>query len=204
MKSNIHKQKNQIKLNVSKNSTLFGSLFVLLGNIVFGQVAIGKQSINGNSTILDFVDTTATESPTDKETTNYKGIILSAVESSPTFTVVTPTTNNPNNGTFLFDKASKKIRMFENGTWVDLSNAGNSSNVIVNSSAETGKGVIIGSETTNAQGVLVLESSDKAVIIPHIKNPHTTVKGPYPGMMCYDTVSNTIAVFDGSNWNYWR
>lgn len=204
MKSNIHKQKNQIKLNVSKNSTLFSSLFVLLGNIVFGQVAIGKQSINGNSTILDFADTTATESPTDKETTNYKGIILSAVESSPTFTVVTPTTNNPNNGTFLFDKASKKIRMFENGTWVDLSNAGNSSNVIVNSSAETGKGVIIGSETTNAQGVLVLESSDKAVIIPHIKNPHTTVKGPYPGMMCYDTVSNTIAVFDGSNWNYWR
>ena len=204
MKSKIYEYKNQINLNVSKNSTLFGSLFVLLGNIVFGQVAIGKQSINGNSTILDFVDTTATESPTDKETTNYKGIILSAVESSPTFTVVTPTTNNPNNGTFLFDKASKKIRMFENGTWVDLSNAGNSSNVIVNSSAETGKGVIIGSETTNAQGVLVLESSDKAVIIPHIKNPHTTVKGPYPGMMCYDTVSNTIAVFDGSNWNYWR
>ena len=204
MKSKIYEYKNQIKLNVSKNSTLFGSLFVLLGNIVFGQVAIGKQSINGNSTILDFADTTATESPTDKETTNYKGIILSAVESSPTFTVVTPTTNNPNNGTFLFDKASKKIRMFENGTWVDLSNAGNSSNVIVNSSAEVGNGVIIGAETTNAQGVLVLESANKAVIIPHIKNPHTTVKGPYPGMMCYDTVSNTIAVFDGTNWNYWR
>ena len=204
MKSKIYEYKNQINLNVSKNSTLFGSLFVLLGNIVFGQVAIGKQSINGNSTILDFADTTATESPTDKETTNYKGIILSAVESSPTFTVVTPTTNNPNNGTFLFDKASKKIRMFENGTWVDLSNAGNSSNVIVNSSAEVGNGVIIGAETTNAQGVLVLESANKAVIIPHIKNPHTTVKGPYPGMMCYDTVSNTIAVFDGTNWNYWR
>lgn len=204
MKSNIHKQKNQIKLNVSKNSTLFSSLFVLLGNIVFGQVAIGKQSINGNSTILDFADTTATESPTDQETTNYKGIILSAVESTPSFSVVTPTTNHSQNGTFLYDKASEKIRMFENGNWIDLSNTGSSSSVIVNSSTEAGNGVIIGANTSNAQGILVLESADKAVIIPHIKNPHTTVKGPYPGMMCYDTTSNTIAVFDGTNWNYWR
>ena len=34
--------------------------------------------------------------------------------------------------------------------------------------------------------------------------PHLNVKSPYPGMMCFDTVSNTLAVFDGENWNYWK
>ena len=204
MKAKIYEYKNQIKSSVGKNILLFSIVLTLLGNSAFGQVAIGKQSINGNSTLLDFADTTTSELPTDQETTNYKGIILSAVQATPTFPVVNPTTNNPNNGTFLFDSSSSLVRMFENGSWINLSGTGNASNLIINPSDEVGNGVIIGAETTNAQGVLVLESANKAVIIPHIKNPHTTVKGPYPGMMCYDTVSNTIAVFDGTNWNYWR
>lgn len=179
-------------------------LTLLLGNLVYGQIAIGKQSINGNSTLLDFADTTLTDSPNDQETSNYKGIILSAVENSPTFPVITPTTNNPNNGTFLFDSSTSIVRMFENGTWVNLSDTGNSSNLVVNTSDEIGGGVIMGASSTDAKGVLVLESPNKAVIIPHIKNPHSTVKGPYAGMICYDTVSNSIAVFDGANWSYWK
>jgi hypothetical protein len=57
---------------------------------------------------------------------------------------------------------------------------------------------------SNAKGVLVLESADKAMILPKITNPHTTVKNPYPGMMCYDLTSKSLAVFDGANWNYWK
>ncbi len=198
MKSN----KNQISLN----KKLICSIFCFIAAYANAQVSIGgNQGVNGNSTILDFAGNTATESPADTDTTNEKGIILPTVGSSPAYTVVTPSTNNPNNGTFIFDKTTKMIRMFENGSWINLSDAaGNDTNVLINTSDDKGDGVIIGANTTAAQGVLVLESSDKAVILPHIKNPHTMVKSPYPGMLCYDTASNSLAVFDGSRWNYWK
>lgn len=153
-----------------------------------GQVAIGKENINGSSTILDFYD----------GADNFRGIILPAVESAPTDLTAA------NNGTFLFDTSDNKVKMFENEIWVELSDEGDSTAIPVNTSDETGDGVIIGSETTDADGVLVLESADKAMILPKIANPHTTVKSPYPGMMCYDTVSKTLAVFNGEVWNYWK
>ena len=42
------------------------------------------------------------------------------------------------------------------------------------------------------------------MVLPHVTNPHLTVKSPYPGMMCYDTVKKAVAVFDGTVWNYWK
>lgn len=160
-----------------------------LGFFASGQVAIGKQNINGTSTLLDFDDTVA----------NFKGIILPALDTAPTLTSV-------NNGTFLFDKSDGKVKMYENDIWVGLSDAGNSSQIVTNSSAEsiTNQGVIIGATGSTANGILVLESANKAMILPKINNPHTTVKNPYPGMMCYDTESKTLAVFDGNVWNYWK
>ena len=186
---------------------IYSITFCLLATFVQAQVSIGgNQSINGNSTILDFAGGTASESSSDQATTNEKGVILPAVGSSPTYTVVNPTTNNPNNGTFLFDRTLKMIRMFENGSWVNLSDAAGNDipSAMVNASNEVGNGVIIGAQTSNAKGILILESTNKAVILPHIKNPHTTVKSPYSGMMCYDTVSNSLAVYDGTRWNYWK
>lgn len=179
-------------------------ILIITATSLHAQVAIGKQSVNGNSTILDFEGNTLTNSPSDQNTTNDKGIILPAVGSSSNYTIVNPTTNNPNNGTFIFDKTLSKVRMFENGQWKDLSEEGDSSKVLNNVSPEKGKGVIIGSTTTTAKGVLVLESTNKAMILPHIKNPDQTVKSPYPGMMCYDTATNSLAVYDGINWNYWK
>lgn len=162
------------------------------------QVSIGgNQTVNGNSTLLDFAGQTATSNPADQETANFRGIILSATDNSPALT-------SANNGTFLFDKATKKVRMYEGNIWVNLTDEGSTENFVTNTSAEVGNGTIIGANTSSATGVLTLESSNKAVILPHIKNPHITVKGPYAGMMCYDTVSNSVAVFDGTNWSYWK
>lgn len=176
----------------------YTALLMFSVSTVSGQVSIGgNQSVNGNSTLLDFAGQTATNSLADQDTSNYRGIILSAVDSSPSLTSV-------NNGTFVFDKATKKIRMYENNAWRDLTDQGSDANLVTNTSSEVGNGTIIGADTSSATGVLVLESSNKAVILPHVKNPHTTVKGPYAGMMCYDTVSNSVAVFDGINWSYWK
>ena len=113
---------------------------------------------------------------------------------------------NRNNGTFLFDRSDNKVKMFENNTWINLTDTGSSSSIVVNTSAESGnsQGVIIGAENSSAEGILVLESADKAMILPRIEDPHLNVKSPYPGMMCYDTKSKSLAVFNGYLWNYWK
>ncbi len=169
---------------------IISSLVLLAVVPTNAQVAIGKVNINGNSTLLDFYD----------NTDNFRGIILPALEVQPSS--FTPA----NNGTFLFDKSDKKIKMYENNVWKSLSETGDDSGISNNTTTESenNQGVIIGSDTSAAKGILVLESAGKAMILPKVANPHLTVKSPYPGMICYDTVSKTLAVFDGKVWNYWK
>ena len=69
---------------------------------------------------------------------------------------------------------------------------------------ENNKQTIIGARSTAVDGVLVLESADKALVLPKISNPHLNVKSPYAGMMCYDTIRQALAIFDGTVWNYWK
>ncbi|MBB6331085.1 hypothetical protein HNP24_002035 [Chryseobacterium sediminis] len=159
---------------------------LIVFNSFYAQVAIGKQTVDGKNTVLDF----------DNVSGNTKGLILPATSGFPTGNLV--------NGTLIFDITDNKVKVYENDTWKSLSDAGNSSAVIVNNSAESGKGVIMGEGVSAADGVLVLESQDKAMILPKIATPHLSVKNPYPGMICYDTTSKTLAIFDGSVWNYWK
>ncbi|MBS7332476.1 DUF2793 domain-containing protein [Faecalibacter bovis] len=159
---------------------------LLLGNISNAQVAIGKPTVEGNNTLIDFVSGTT------------KGIILSS------------TTNDPStaaNGTFIYNTTDKKVKVKSNDEWLDLSDEGDSSattNTIDATAVEVGNGVVIGKETSTKVGALVLESDDKALILPKIFRPDLNVKNPYPGMICFDTESNTLAVYDGTNWNYWK
>lgn len=180
-------------------------LFLLfVSNCITAQVAVGKSTLKSVSSILEFGGETVTDASSDAETTNFRGIMLPNVTNSPSFAVVSPTTAHPQNGTFLFDKQVMKVRMFENGNWVDMTDTGTVSGIIPTSGVATGEGVILGSSTSVAQGAFVMESSNKAMVLPHIKDPATRVKSPYQGMMCYDTVSNCIAIFDGINWSYWK
>ncbi|MBV8325050.1 hypothetical protein [Chryseobacterium sp.] len=158
----------------------------VVSNSIFAQVAIEKQTVDGNSTVLDFNNITG----------NTKGLILPATSGLPTGALV--------NGTFVFDVTDNKVKVYENDVWKDLSDPGSSAAVVVNNTAETGKGVIIGASSSTADGVLVLEAQDKAMILPKITTPHVNVKNPYPGMICYDTTSKTLAIFDGTVWNYWK
>lgn len=181
--------------------------FLAITNFANAQVSIGgKQSVEGNSTILDFNSTFDGKKATDATANNTFGIILPSVASEPVITVQNQDVQSANNGTFVFDKSTKKVKMFENNKWRDLSETGSDSRIVSNNSDDTSQnqGAIIGSATSSAKGVLVLESADKAMILPRIDKPHTSVKNPYAGMMCFDTASKTLAVFDGTNWNYWK
>lgn len=147
-------------------------------------MSIGKPTVQGSS-ILDF-----------NETGNTKGVILPAVSTIP------PT---PANGTLGFYRADARVYMFQNGAWVPMTEGNGSTAALVNNtSAEVGNGVIMGASTSTASGVLVLESASLAVTLPKVASPHLNMKSPYPGTICYDTTSNTIAVFDGAYWNFWK
>ncbi|PTT38963.1 hypothetical protein DBR28_07855 [Chryseobacterium sp. HMWF028] len=147
------------------------------------QVGMGKASVDGDA-ILDFPVST-------------KGIILPIVEALPTGAAAT-------NGTLLLDKTDITIKMRENNLWVPLSDAGNLTGTMPNTSAETGGGVIIGAASSSAQGVLILESISKALVLPKVNDPVANMKSPVAGTICYDTVSKTMAVFDGLNWSFWK
>lgn len=145
------------------------------------------------------VRTTTASSVLDFATGTTKGIILPAVETLPA---------TPANGTFLFDKVAKIVKMYQGGVWVDLSGVGEIAGTVplapYSGTVDNGKQTVMGSRSTTVDGVLVLESSDKALVLPKISNPHLNVKSPYPGMMCYDTNRKALAVFDGLVWNYWK
>ena len=55
-----------------------------------------------------------------------------------------------------------------------------------------------------AEGVMVLESADKALILPKVVDPQANVLNPYPGMLCYDPVKKLVAVFNGTHWFFWQ
>lgn len=165
-----------------KNIILLTGL--LLTGLTNAQISISKENVDGDG-ILDFA----------LNTTN--GIILPIVETLPNDAVA---------GTILMDKNDKILKMRDASGWIALSDAGSISNATFNVNPEVPgpNRVIIGSPVTSVPGVLVLESTNKALILPKVSQPHINVKTPYPGMICYDTVSKTMAVFDGLKWSYWK
>ena len=168
--------------NDMKNKILI--LFILLLTVTLNaQVAIGKKKVDKGG-ILDFSQGTT------------KGILLPIVETLPEKAV---------DGTFIMDKEDAVVKVKINDSWMDLTGTGSVSNVEFNDSVEKGNGVVIGDYTSSTpEGVLVLEAADKALILPKISDPHLNVKSPHPGMICYDTASQCIAIFDGLQWNYWK
>lgn len=151
---------------------------------VSAQTAIEKNTVSSTSVLLDFAAGTT------------KGIILPAVETLPL---------TPANGTFLFDKTAQILKMYQNGAWVNLSGVGENMSIVPYSgTTDNGKQTVIGARSTTVDGIVVLESTDKALTLPKIASPHLNVKSPYPGMMCYDTDRKALAVFDGKVWNFWK
>ena len=204
------------------------SILVLftMGNAVDAQINFGLSQFESKA-IMDFVyvepitpsdpEEEPEEGPEmDQPDITYKGIILPIIS-------VSSTTNAYTNGTFAVDKTDKKVKIYENGEWIPLTDEGSfeaiidkdlgeeiSTAVVLNTSDEVGGGVVIGTPNENgeiiseAQGVLVLEATDKALVLPRVPDPHLNIPSPVAGTMCYDTVSNSLAVFDGAVWSYWK
>lgn len=136
--------------------------------------------------------------------TNNKGLILPYVTTLPTA---------PTAGTIILDATTgttARVKYY-NGTWVDLSGQnGDVSPELATQPATPATAVatskaIIGAQTTSAEGVLVLESATKAMVLPQVDNVNNIID-PAAGMMVYVNLqgSKRLAVFNGTKWSFWK
>ncbi|MDO5616363.1 MAG: hypothetical protein Q4G16_09245 [Cruoricaptor ignavus] len=176
-------------------SALFLGLF---GSMAFSQVTIGDDTGTAEKTdsvLLQFANT------------NNKGIALPMVRTLPT---------NPTAGTLLLDASTPtdaKVKYY-NGEWIDLSGNGDTKSDVTTflDNQPTGitekGGVIIGSNTSTADGVLVLESKNRAMVLP-IVDDYKNIVNPAPGMMAFlkpgtDETAYRLIVFNGTTWSFWQ
>lgn len=178
-----------------------------VSNLLFSQLVIGNETgtaADKTSVLLDFAQG------------QNKGIILP-------YTRTVPSGQRLAEGTLILDASNPlkaKVKLY-NGIvtpespdgWLDLS-SGNEADV---SSAMTGQPdadavtespvaqVIIGADNSEADGVLVLESEDHAMILPMVDSTDDIVN-PAPGMIVYINREGAkrLAVFNGAVWTYWK
>ena len=167
--------------------------FVILiaANQLFAQMIVGTQPANTNNTsvLLDF------------EKTNNKGLQIPTVSTLP---------SAPVQGTILLDAVNTtqaRVKVRKNATWMDLSLADGNATATRNTKTEdVNSKLILGAETSTADGVLVLESDNKAMVLPSVTSTDNIVS-PSPGMMVYVYNSTTdkpmLAVYNGTVWTYW-
>lgn len=165
----------------------------LIGSVctVSGQTAIGKKTTEGTDVILDF------------KANETRGIILPWVLNEQVV-------STPVGGTLIFDSNEKKVKYYRGGTqavWMDLSiHTGQVDLSLQQPIAESANAspTVLGSRTSTASGVLVLEASNKAMVLPKMASPHLNMLSPQPGTIAYDTVSKMLCVFNGNEWSFWK
>ncbi|MCW3161514.1 hypothetical protein [Chryseobacterium oryctis] len=127
-----------------------------------------------------------------------KGIILPQVNDVTTMT-------ETSQGTFVFDGSTAKVKYYDGVDWIELTGKTGAVNTLLpGAEKDQSIGVIIGGAESDAKkGVLVLESADKAMILPKVINPVVNVKSPTAGMMCYDPEKKLVCFYDGVEWAFW-
>ena len=138
-----------------------------------------------------------------------KGIIVPYVRALPTGTALV-------GGAIILDAvdATKARMKYYNGTaWIDLSGQDADISTTLTSQpatsvVETGAKAIIGARTSTADGVLVLESIDKAMVLPTVADV-ADIPSPSPGMMVFvkgvtPNFNKRLAVFNGTKWSFWK
>lgn len=115
-------------------------------------------------------------------------------------------------GTFIMDPLDRKLKMKKNNDiWMDLTgNAATTNPINVLGAAgytdDPAAKVVIGTNASavTTAGVLVLNDDDKAMVLPKMDSPHLNIVDPAAGMMVYDTYDHQLAVFNGTQWSFWK
>lgn len=169
------------------------SLLALTSSFASSQVIIGDEigtATDKTSVLLEF------------SKRENRGIILPYITTLPT---------KPTQGTIILDATNPtdaKVKYYSETEWVSLSqDSGNVSSHLAEQPKVTSQveqvGTIIGVENTTAEGILVLESTDKAMVLPTVSS-YEDIVNPAPGMMVYISNENDklLAVFNGNSWSF--
>ena len=170
------------------------SMFTLFTTCAFAQVAIGKASVSSPSVSLEFG-------------TGNKGILLPWVTGVSTVTGAV-------NGTLVYNTTDKKVYVKYASGWKDLSVDATGTTVdpitsvdgltLQNSLDDLDTAKVSIGTPTSTPGILVLEDTNKAMILPKVASPHLNIVNPSPGMMVYDTTKKQLAVYNGTVWSFWK
>ncbi|WP_312090129.1 hypothetical protein [Chryseobacterium sp.] len=170
---------------------------VLISSQAFSQVIIG-----------DAVGTAAVKTSVLLEfaANQNKGLVVPYVRTKPTA---------PVGGTIILDATtptSANVEYWNGTTWVNLgstasSDLGDVTGALANqptTSEDNSAKAIIGDSTSSADGVLVLESNTKAMVLPTVTNVND-IPSPAAGMLVYvkGTNNKRLAVFNGKTWSFW-
>ena len=187
---------------------LIATLFLVSISFVNAQVIIGDDvgtAAVKTSVLLEFA------------ANQNKGLILPYVRTKS----LTPT-----EGTILLDASlptatpgtEARVKYYAGSVkgWVDLSGQDanlNSTAVLADFAAEqpstivenTSSKAIIGAQATTADGVLVLESTTKAMVLPTVADVQN-IPSPSPGMLVYVNKAGAkrLAIFNGAKWSFWK
>lgn len=178
------------------------TFFLGCSSLAFSQVIIGDAvgtATNKTSVLVEF----------SKEN---KGLVLPYVRTLPT------PAKGLVEGTILLDASStgaSRIKVYDGNTtagtqgWTDLSGRdGNTTSQLANQptlAEDTNSKAIIGANSSSAAGVLVLESTTKAMVLPQVADVNDIPK-PAPGMMVYVNKAGAkrLAVYNGTVWTFWK
>ncbi|KQK26222.1 hypothetical protein AR438_11665 [Chryseobacterium aquaticum] len=188
------------------------TILVLIGvsTMAFSQVAIGKSEITKLSDNITPNPGISLEFGPD--TIEKKGIVLpwvTGTSNSSPFITGYAGSNTVVDGTIVYDTSDHKVKYKKAGTWFDLSvdANGNANTTLQDSKSDLPNAkVAIGTNgaTDATPGILVLTDTDKAMILPKVALPHLNIKNPAAGMLVYDTTNRQLAVFNGTNWSFWK
>ena len=171
---------------------------ILLASIT----SINAQVIIGNSI---GTATTKTSVLLDFAAGQNKGMIVPYVRTIPTGSALV-------GGSIILDATTAttaRMKYYNGSTWIDLSGQdANVTSALANQPTgvtETNSKSIIGAQSSSADGVLVLESTQKAMVLPMVLDVKLVVR-PSPGMMVYvnKTGAKRLAVYNGSKWSFWK
>lgn len=170
-------------------------LFILSCTLGFSQVAIGKADITNPSVSLEFGNIAG-------DANTQRGILLPWVDSEASV-------NNPVTGTLIYDTTDKKVKYYKDTNttpiWFDLSvdNTGVVDTSLQASLTDQAEAKVSIGTPTSTPGILVLEDTDKAMILPLV-DKYSSVVNPSPGMMVYDLSNDMFCVFNGTVWSFWK
>jgi hypothetical protein len=98
----------------------------------------------------------------------------------------------------IFDDVAGSLRFFNGSAWSPSTTGGTTNTVADYSTA--GQIVIIDAPISDATGILVIENSSKAVVLPTLNYGLFGFKNPVAGLLYYDSTLKSLMVYNGNSW----